>query len=97
MLAEKYDVFLLDLDGVIYVGNEILPGSSEAVSRLRKMGKQVYFLTNDPRPGIHAKPDECITAGWATANYLTQNSITCVHAVGTEGLKVLISWGLRQL
>jgi ribonucleotide monophosphatase NagD (HAD superfamily) len=43
ILAERFDAFLLDLDGVVYLGDEPLPGSREA-------GKKLRFLTNDPRP-----------------------------------------------
>jgi HAD superfamily hydrolase (TIGR01458 family) len=40
---------LLDLDGVIYVGGRVLPGSLEAVARLREAGIPVRFLTNTTR------------------------------------------------
>jgi ribonucleotide monophosphatase NagD (HAD superfamily) len=50
MLVERFDAFLFDLDGVIYLGDELLPGSKEAVARIRDADKEVRFLTNDPRP-----------------------------------------------
>jgi HAD superfamily hydrolase (TIGR01450 family) len=102
MLAEKYDVFFIDLDGVIYIGNQLLPGSKEAVEELRKRGKQLWFLTNDPRflrqelserlsrLGIAISPEECITSGWATAQYLVQHAIQRVYVIGTESLKTEI-------
>jgi HAD superfamily hydrolase (TIGR01458 family) len=46
---------LLDLSGVIYVGNQVLPGAIEAVARLRDAGLPVRFLTNTtrtPKKGI---------------------------------------------
>lgn len=103
MLAERYDVFLLDLDGVVYIGDELLPGSKQAIAELRKMGKQVYFLTNDPRYlrqefcaklarlGVSAQPGECITAGWTTAQYLVQQGILRVQVIGTESLKTEVA------
>jgi HAD superfamily hydrolase (TIGR01450 family) len=103
MFAEKYDVFLFDLDGVIYIGNRLLPGSKETIEKLRNRGKQIYFLTNDPRfsrqelcerlsyLGINASLEEFITAGWATAHYLVQHSINYVYVLGTESLKKEIS------
>ncbi|KYZ76153.1 hypothetical protein AXX12_06840 [Anaerosporomusa subterranea] len=102
MLAERYDVFLFDLDGVIYIGDQLLPGSKEAIEELRKRGKQLYFLTNDPRflrqelcerlshLGIAVSPEECITSGWATVHYLVQHAIHCVYVIGTESLKTEI-------
>lgn len=103
MLAERYDVFLIDLDGVVYLGDELLPGSKEALEKLRKMGKQIYFLTNDPRYlrqefreklsrlGVSTQLEEYITSGWATAHYLRQHSLQCVEVLGTESLKTEIA------
>ena len=39
MIAEQFDVFFLDLDGVVYLGEEPLPRSVESVARLYEMGK----------------------------------------------------------
>jgi glycerol-1-phosphatase len=50
VLADTFDVVLLDLDSVVYVGRDPLPGDPEALARLRGMGKRLRFLTNDPRP-----------------------------------------------
>lgn len=103
MLAEKYDVFLLDLDGVIYCGNQLLPGSKAAMDTLRSMNKKICFLTNDPRIsrqelcekltclGITASLTECVTSGWAAAWYLGRHRINCAYVVGTESLKTEIS------
>ncbi len=75
VLAEQFDAFLLDLDGVVYIGAELLPGAAEALGRLRGAGKTIRFLTNDPRPtrrelaekltglGIEARVGEIITCG----------------------------------
>lgn len=43
-----YDGYLLDLDGTVYLGDELLPGAYELVTTLRKHGKQVLFLSNNP-------------------------------------------------
>ena len=40
---------LLDLDGVIYVGSRLVPGSLAAVARLRASGIPIRFLTNTTR------------------------------------------------
>ncbi|HZR41085.1 MAG TPA: HAD-IIA family hydrolase [Ktedonobacteraceae bacterium] len=98
MLAEQFDAFLLDLDGVVYIGNAPLPHTVEVLKRLRNLGKLVRFLTNDPGPsrkqlvvrlqkmGIEAREEEAITAGWATALYLTQHQIGSAYVVGSSGL-----------
>lgn len=38
---------MIDLDGVVWRGGEFIPGSPEAVARLRAAGEQVLFVTNN--------------------------------------------------
>ena len=42
--------WVLDLDGVIWRGSEPIPGSAEAVRRLREAGESVWFVTNNALP-----------------------------------------------
>lgn len=98
MIAEQFDVFFLDLDGTVYLGEKLLPGASESLARLRREGKTIRFLTNDPRStrdecarrlmklGIEASAEEVVTSGWATAKYLRENEIRSVYVVGSLGL-----------
>lgn len=108
MIADQYDVFLFDLDGVIYCGDAVLTGSRRCIRKLRSLGKKVYFLTNDPRPSrqelckrmnsmkIPVSPEEIITSGWATAQYLAENNISDVFAIATEGfISELKAFGIR--
>ncbi len=97
MIANQYEVFLFDLDGVIYLGHQVLPGSRECIERLRELGKKIYLLTNDPRPTrqelcerlnsmkIWVTQEEIITAGWASAKYLVEHNISRAFVIGTEG------------
>jgi HAD superfamily hydrolase (TIGR01450 family) len=41
---------VLDLDGVVWRGDEPIPGSAEAVNRLRAAGESVWFVTNNALP-----------------------------------------------
>ena len=43
---ESLEAVLLDLDGVLYVEGELLPGAEEAVGRLRSKGLELRFVTN---------------------------------------------------
>jgi HAD superfamily hydrolase (TIGR01450 family) len=98
MQTDAFDAYLLDLDGVVYVGHEALPGAPQAVAELRRRGKLVRFLTNDPRPtredlavrltalGVPAEPEELITAGWATAAWLRREGVGSAYALGGPGL-----------
>lgn len=79
-----YDAILLDLDGVVYVGPEVVPGAPEAVAELRRRGKHLLFVTNDSRSsrrlysdklnglGIPARPADVLSAGAAMAAYLAE-------------------------
>ena len=40
--------YALDLDGTVYLGEELLPGAARAVARIRAAGAGVVFLTNNP-------------------------------------------------
>lgn len=51
-----YQGYLFDLDGTIYLGNELLPGAYDLVTRLRESGRQTLFLSNNPTrdPAMYA-------------------------------------------
>lgn len=48
-LAENYDVFLVDLYGVLWNGDSFFPQALERLSKLREMGKTVIILSNYPQ------------------------------------------------
>ncbi len=41
------DVFVLDLDGVVWLAESPIPGSADAIARLRRAGPRVVFVTNN--------------------------------------------------
>jgi HAD superfamily hydrolase (TIGR01450 family) len=43
-----YEGYVFDLDGTIYLGDEVLPGAKRLVLKLRELGKRVIFLSNNP-------------------------------------------------
>ena len=43
-----YEGYIFDLDGTIYLGDELLPGAKRLILKLRDLGKKVVFLSNDP-------------------------------------------------
>jgi len=45
--AEVYDVALLDLDGVVYVGPDAVPGVPAALAAVRAHGMRLGFVTNN--------------------------------------------------
>ncbi|CAE7394521.1 PGLP2, partial [Symbiodinium necroappetens] len=46
-LLNSVDVFVFDLDGVIWIGDKLVDGVQEALADLRKSGKVVVFATNN--------------------------------------------------
>ena len=47
-LADDFDGLLIDLDGVVWIGREPVPGSPETLAALIAAGKRIVFVTNNP-------------------------------------------------
>lgn len=91
---------VLDVDGTLIRGSEPIPGSIEAVEALRDRGLSVAFVSNNPirtreayadrlaSHGFSIDPDELITAGTITAEYLANEHATDeLYVIGEEGLE----------
>jgi len=99
--ADEFDGFLIDLDGVVWVGREAVPGAVEALRALREAGKEVVFVTNNParRPGAYAERlreagvpvagERVVTAGTATARLAAERlgAGAGVFAIGAPGFR----------
>ncbi|WOQ18411.1 HAD-IIA family hydrolase [Raineyella sp. W15-4] len=95
-----YDAALFDLDGVVYLGPEAVPGAPEGIAALRDRSVPVCFVTNNAARapeavvdqlvglGIPCTPDEVITSGQAGVRMLTEEL--------PQGAKVLVC-GSRAL
>ena len=62
-----YDAYIFDLDGTIYLGDDLLPGASGLVERLRSAGKVVRFLSNNPTKTPQQYADKLTDMGIPTA------------------------------
>lgn len=54
----SFEVILTDCDGVLWLHNDVIGKSSEVINKLVKIGKRVYFITNNSvktRDGFAAK------------------------------------------
>lgn len=47
-ITELYDAYVFDLDGTIYLGDELLPGAQRLIRTLRDHAIPVRFLSNNP-------------------------------------------------
>ncbi|MEL6894398.1 MAG: hypothetical protein AAFP84_22600, partial [Actinomycetota bacterium] len=45
--GERFETVLCDLDGVVWLAHDPIPGSVDAVDRLRQHGRRVLFVTNN--------------------------------------------------
>ncbi|MEX0350571.1 MAG: TIGR01458 family HAD-type hydrolase [Paracoccaceae bacterium] len=79
---------LLDIAGVLYQGDKVLPAAAEAVAIIRRAGLPVRFLTNSTRRpkriilnklhgfGIDAEAEEVLTPAAATCIWLEEHGYT---------------------
>ena len=91
--SEVYDVALLDLDGVVYVGPDAVPGVPEALSAARDAGMRLGFVTNNAArtPGDVAEHLTALGVPAATDDVITssQAAATVVAGLLGEGARVL--------
>ena len=50
VIYHKYDVFFIDLWGVVHNGIQLYPGAIEVLENLNKLNKRFVLLSNAPRP-----------------------------------------------
>lgn len=96
-LAEMYDVGLVDLDGVVYVGAHAMKHAADTLQMARVGGMRLAFITNNASRtpgevavhltdlGIGAADDEVVTSAQAGASLLAQHV--------SPGAKVLVVGG----
>ncbi len=93
-------LFLLDLDGTIYLEDQLIPGAAKFIDTLIEKKKDYVFLTNNSsksashyitkleKMNIPVTPDNVFTSGQSTARYLAGAKENCrIYLVGTELLK----------
>jgi HAD superfamily hydrolase (TIGR01450 family) len=102
-LAAGYRGIVLDLDGVVYLGEEVVPAAPAALERVRGLGVRLAFVTNNSfrppelvaeklgRLGVKAAAEEVRTSAQATVHLLGGTD-------GLRGTRILVVGGpgLRQ-
>src|SRR5258708_6435112 len=81
-LAKVYDVALLDLDGVVYLGGAAVPDAPDALAKASDAGMRLAFVTNNSSRtpsaiaaqlasfGVPASARDVVTSAQATARLL---------------------------
>lgn len=111
-LAQAHDLLLLDLDGVVYVGEDAVPGAVDAVSRAHRDGLAVGYATNNAsrppqevadhlrRLGLPARDEEVTTSSQAAAQLVVERlgAGARVLPVGGPGVReALVEAGLEPV
>jgi HAD superfamily hydrolase (TIGR01457 family) len=78
--------FIFDLDGTVYLSDQLIPGADRVIRLLRENGKKVVFLSNKPLQtkedyasklthlGVLTQPDEVVNSTLVMINYLRKNA-----------------------
>lgn len=61
-----YDAYVFDLDGTIYLGDELLPGAKRLITALRALGRPVRFVSNNPTKTLEQYVDKLTRLGLPT-------------------------------
>src|SRR5699024_10335521 len=108
--VKTYQTYLFDLDGTIYLGEELLPGAARTIAALKDTGADVRYVTNNPTRlatdyaakltglGVPTHPDEVITSVTATTMWLRENHPeAAVYPIGEPPLLKALREGGVQL
>lgn len=91
-LAIEDGTVVIDLDGVVWLGGEPLPGAERAIRMLRENDIQVIFATNNSSPtieklqnrlariGIDAAPEEIVSSALAAVSLVPEGSSVLIFA-----------------
>jgi HAD superfamily hydrolase (TIGR01450 family) len=111
-LTAAYDVALLDLDGVVYIGGAAIPGAAEALHKADAAGMRLAYVTNNAfrtpaavaalltSLGVPAGAEDVVTSAQAAARMLAERlpAGAPVLVIGGSGLRMALrERGLRPV
>lgn len=94
-LLDRYSAFAIDLDGVVWRGDQLLEGAAGAMAAIRRAGKRLLFVSNNAAyapdwvvarltgSGIPTAPSEVLTSGMVLAGWIRD------HGLAGQGAFVL--------
>lgn len=101
-LAEKR-LFLLDMDGTIYLDDQLFDGTLDFLDYVRRIGGRALYLTNNSsrsvesyvqklhRLGIEAQAEDFLTSVNATVLDLKRRNHHKIYAFGTESFRAQLT------
>ena len=99
-MLKQYNLFLFDMDGTLYLGDQLYDFTKELLATIRAKGKRYLFMTNNSsksvadyvkklaKLGIEATEEDFITSSQATSYYLKlHHEGAKLYVCGTNSLK----------
>lgn len=96
---EKIKCFILDMDGTIYLGNELFPFTKDFLKKVEETGRKYYFFTNNSsksqqayiekldKLGIPIKKEQMMISSHVIIKYLKEHYAgKSIYVVGTPSL-----------
>ncbi|MDP6986140.1 MAG: HAD-IIA family hydrolase [Candidatus Thalassarchaeaceae archaeon] len=96
------EAIFLDLDGTIYLGDELIEGAIDFLNRLGSRGIARFFLSNNSSKsvaqylhklhgmGIDASKDEILLSTHDLLAWLSKEGVSKTYLVGTEGMREML-------
>jgi phosphoglycolate/pyridoxal phosphate phosphatase family enzyme len=105
-----FEAYVFDLDGTVYLGDELLPGSVRLIEALRALGRRTLFVSNNPtrdprmyaeklsRLGIPTSLHDIVNPVVTTTRWLqAHHPDAVVFVIGEEPLRgAIAAAGIRQ-
>lgn len=104
-LTDRFDAFLIDLDGVVWRGEEAIAGAAETIEMLRDAAKRVVFVTNNAskspreyavklmRVRVPTDPADVVTSAHAVVEHLRSLRLhrgDRIHVCAAPGLSQVL-------
>ncbi|MDR0286742.1 MAG: HAD-IIA family hydrolase [Clostridiales bacterium] len=102
----EINYFLLDMDGTLYLGDELIPGAKRLTEEIKTQGKRALYITNNSSKGVNqyvdklrklgidAEPEDFFTSAHALVRYLSNvKSGASLYLMGTPDLEEFVSQG----
>ena len=97
----SFDTILFDVDGVLRIGSRAIDGSPETIELLRKIGKNIYYVSNSSlqsrqeyldsliEKGYEGQKDDMFTSSYSCVQFLKGIGFSkTVYVLGTNAIGI---------